>query len=80
MDGTGVNRLWLLRAERKVKRLVPWRQDDVARAMGMSPARYQRIESGTPPAPTREEIKVIAEFYGVPQSKLGLEAREALAS
>jgi transcriptional regulator with XRE-family HTH domain len=77
MVGTETNRLWLLRAERKVKRLAPWRQDLVATACGLTPSRYQRIESGTPPDPTPKEIAAIAKFYGVPESRLGLKARKS---
>jgi hypothetical protein len=60
-----MNRIGIIRAERKAQRLAPWQRDEIARAMGWSPAKLQRIENET---------------IDVPKARLGLKARKVQAS
>jgi transcriptional regulator with XRE-family HTH domain len=74
-----MNRIGIIRAERKAQRLAPWQRDEIARAMGWSPAKLQRIENETI-EPTAEDIDELAAFFDVPKARLGLKARKVQAS
>lgn len=71
-----LNRLGIIRAERKATGRKPWQQTEVAKKLRWSPAKYQRIENGSLIA-SREDAEAIARLFGVAVEDLGLTTRGA---
>ena len=71
-----VNRVGILRAERKAARQTPWQRDEIARRLHWPPSKLQRIENGTV-APSADDIAALSQFFGVAPSRLGLKPRKA---